>query len=364
MKDDEENKPDEANSDHANGDVADPKEEDQKTNEVPDVDDSEDKTAEDPAPDPKDEDKPAESREEVKPTEAKESTQTTEPKDETEPVETNGNAVEPGARKDEDVPSTILEKGIIYFFYRPRVNVDTPQDVNDVARSFLLLRPLPLDAKLGDGPIGDEKNCRLLALPKKVLPKSAKDRFITFVEKAKTDFAELKETFLTGSEYETQTQGTKTTHPVTPLAEGIYAITSTGRESHLAYIVNIPSELGEVQKDFGLQSRGSFVASVKNPEKGPTGGQQNVPAGAKYPQEIIDDFRELRWAPLTPRLIDYDGASFLLIGEDFEKAMQERPKDERDDKSPPNEELEKLEGEDEIRIKHLKGEMPHLGLKV
>jgi hypothetical protein len=364
MKDDEENKPDEANSDHANGDVADPKEEDQKTNEVPDVDDSEDKTAEDPAPDPKDEDKPAESREEVKPTEAKESTQTTEPKDETKPVETNGNAVEPGARKDEDVPSTILEKGIIYFFYRPRVNVDTPQDVNDVARSFLLLRPLPLDAKLGDGPIGDEKNCRLLALPKKVLPKSAKDRFITFVEKAKTDFAELKETFLTGSEYETQTQGTKTTHPVTPLAEGIYAITSTGRESHLAYIVNIPSELGEVQKDFGLQSRGSFVASVKNPEKGPTGGQQNVPAGAKYPQEIIDDFRELRWAPLTPRLIDYDGASFLLIGEDFEKAMQERPKDERDDKSPPNEELEKLEGEDEIRIKHLKGEMPHLGLKV
>ncbi|KAJ9611123.1 hypothetical protein H2200_004306 [Cladophialophora chaetospira] len=283
--------------------------------------------------------------------------ETSEPKQETKTTETNGNAVEAGARNDDDVASTILEKGVIYFFFRPRVSVDDPQDVTDVARSFLVLRPIPLDAKLGDGPIGDENNCRLIALPKKVLPKSGKDRFVTFVEKCKTSFAELKETFLTGSEYETQTLGTRHTAPVTPLAEGIYAITSTGRESHLAYIINIPSELGEVQADFGLKQRGSFVASVKNPDQPPTAGaQQNVPPGPKYPQEIIDEFRGLRWKPLEPKYLDYDQASFLIIGEDYAKATEQRPKDERENNAPPEQEMEKLEGEDEIRVKHLKGE--------
>ncbi|EXJ59983.1 hypothetical protein A1O7_04131 [Cladophialophora yegresii CBS 114405] len=282
-------------------------------------------------------------------------TEATESKEETKPTETNDNAVEPGARDDDDIPSTILEKGIIYFFFRPRVNVDDPQDVNDVARSFLVMRPIPLDAKLGDGPIGDEQNCRLLALPKKVLPQSGKDRFITFVEKYKTSFAELKETFLTGSEYQTKTQGTKHTAPVTPLAEGIYAVTSTGRESHLAYIINIPSEVGEVQKDFGLKQRGSFVVSVKNPEQPPT-GQQSVPSGPEYPPEIVDEFRGLRWKPLEPKYLNYDHAQFLMIGEDYEKATEQRPKDQREDNAPPEQELEKLEGEDEIRVKHLKGD--------
>jgi hypothetical protein len=270
---------------------------------------------------------------------------------------TNGNAVEPHARDSDKLPSTILEKGIIYFFFRSRVNVEDPQDVNDVARSFMVLRPIPLDAKLSDGPIGDEHNCRLLALPKKVLPKSGKDRFVTFIEKSKTGFADLKDSFLKGSDYETKTQGTRHTPAVTPLAEGIYAFTSTGNDSHMAYVINIPSELGEVQKDFGLRERGSFVVSVKNPDKPPTSAaqQQNVPGGADYPKEIIDDFKGLRWAPLTPRLIDWDGATFLMIGEDFAKATEGRPKDEREGKDEPEKEIEKLEGEDEIRVEHLKG---------
>ncbi|KIW75045.1 hypothetical protein Z517_11816 [Fonsecaea pedrosoi CBS 271.37] len=277
-----------------------------------------------------------------------------EPKEEAKPAETNGDAVEPGARED-DVPSSILEKGIIYFFFRARVNVDHAEDIKDVARSYMVMRPIPLDAKLGDGPIGDEGNCRLLAVPKKVLPKSGKDRFVTFVEKCKTSFAELKESFMAGSEYETKTAGTRHIPPVTPLAEGVYAITSTGRESHLAYIVNIPSEIGEIQKDFGLKQRGSFVTSIKNPEQPPL-GNQNVPQGPKYPQEIIDEFRGLRWKPLEPKYLDYDNAQFLMIGEDYEKATEQRPKDERENNAAPEEEMEKLEGEDEIRIKHLKGD--------
>jgi hypothetical protein len=276
-------------------------------------------------------------------------------KEEEAPAATNGNAVVPEAREG-DPPSSILEKGVIYFFFRSRVNVDDPQDVKDIARSYMVLRPIPLSAKIGEGAIGDNHNCRLLALPKKVLPRSGRDRFMTFVEKAGTSFAELKDSFLPGSDYATKTAGTSHSPPVTPLAEGVYAITSTGRESHLAYIITIPQELGEVQKDMGLRERGSFVVSVRNPTK-PAPGGASLPKGPEYPPEILNEFRDLRWKPLEPKLIDFENAQFLVIGDSFEAATEQRPKDERQGNGLPNEELEELEGEDEIRIQHLKGKL-------
>ena len=267
--------------------------------------------------------------------------------------QTNGDAVEPKARE-EDVPSSILEKGIIYFFFRARVNVEDPQDVQDIARSYFVLRPIPHGAKLGDGTIGDANNSRLIALPKKVLPVSGKDKFMVFVEKAKSSFATLKEDFMSASDYATKTAGTSHSPAVTPFAEGIYAITTTGRESHLAYMITIPNELGEVQKDVGLKESGSFVVSAKNP-KFPGPANTNIGKDPGFSEEIISEFRDLRWMPLQPKLLDYEGTQFLLIGEDISSATEHLPRDEKQDKDTPMEEMEKLEGEDEIRVKHLKG---------
>jgi len=198
-----------------------------------------------------------------------------------------GNTVEEhGREKDsETVPSSILEKGIIYFFIRGRVSVGKePSSVDDIARSFILLRPIAKDAKLGSGSIGDAGNSRLLAVPKKVLPTSGRERWISFVEKAGASFPQLREEFLSSTEYETKTVGTRHKPGVTPVAEGVYAITSTGRESHLAYILTLPEELGEVQKELGLKEKGSFILSTKNPEfPGPAG--TNLPKGPEYPKE-------------------------------------------------------------------------------
>lgn len=192
-------------------------------------------------------------------------------------------AVEPTERADE-TPASILEKGIIYFFFRGRVGIDDPSSVDDIARSYLVLRPLPHGAKLGEGEIGDAGNCRLLALPKKVLPVSGRDRFMVFVEKTKMSFKDLKETFLSASDYATKTAGTRHTPAATPVGEGIYAITTTGRESHLAYILTIPTKLSEVQQDIGLRERGSFVTSTKNP-KYPAPAGASLPQGPDYPKE-------------------------------------------------------------------------------
>ncbi len=105
------------------------------------------------------------------------------------------------------MPSSILEKGIIYFFFRGRVNMDEPQGVNDVARSYIVLRPLAIGARLGEGPLEDTRNARLLVLPKKVLPKSKRDRFMVFVEKHGLSVKELKDNFVAGNEYTTKTVG-------------------------------------------------------------------------------------------------------------------------------------------------------------
>lgn len=47
---------------------------------------------------------------------------------------------------------------------------------------------------------------------------------------------------------------------------------------NLVYMLTIPSELCEVQEELGLRSQGSFMVSVKNPER-------PGPASARLPQK-------------------------------------------------------------------------------
>jgi hypothetical protein len=110
--------------------------------------------------------------------------------------DTNGDgAIEESSQREKQVPSNILEKGLIYFFTRNRVGIDDADSVGDLQRTFFVLRPLPVGAKLGDGAIPDLKNNRLFALPKKTFPKSHNDRFMAFVEKANSTIQDLKDNF-------------------------------------------------------------------------------------------------------------------------------------------------------------------------
>lgn len=62
--------------------------------------------------------------------------------------------------------------------------------------------------------------------------------------------------------------------------------------------------------------------------------------------------------PAAPKHLDYANAQILMIGESLEEshALDAAKKDEENDKKEtPKEEIEKLEHEDEIRVKHLKG---------
>ncbi|PVH96362.1 tetrapyrrole biosynthesis, uroporphyrinogen III synthase, partial [Periconia macrospinosa] len=271
-------------------------------------------------------------------------------------TETDGDdTIQESSQREETLPSNILEKGLIYFFIRNRVNVEEAESVGDLQRTYFVLRPLPLGAKLGEGALPDLQNNRLLALPKKVFPKSHKDRFMAFVEKAPTTIQDLKDNFFPGTEYQTKTSGTRRVEPVTPVAEGVYAITKTEDTStHLAYAITIPSDIGEVQDDLGLRSQGSFIISVKNPKRS-SPANTNLPRGPDFPDEIIEEFRNLAWSKVQPKHLDYPNAQILLIGEKLESAVEPTKRDQKHGKGEPQEELEKLEHEDELRVEHLNG---------
>lgn len=269
-------------------------------------------------------------------------------------------AVEEDEKRGRVQSETILEKGIIYFFTRGRVDVDDPEGPQDLQRSYFVMRPLPAGGKITTGVIQDVGNNRLVALPKKVWPKSGNDRFLAFVEKAGVSMQTLRDEFFQGSEYSTKTAGTRHTPKVSLLGEGVYIISHSSNGHHtnrLSYMLTIPQKLGKVQEDVGLAKQGSFIISVKNPNSsGPANAQ--LSEGAQYPKDIMEEFGSRGWLPAQPKHFDYPYAQVLLIGEsrglDGVLAAGKEGKGAKEEGSV--EELEKLEQEDDLRIEHTNGD--------
>ncbi|KAL4755552.1 hypothetical protein BDW72DRAFT_3373 [Aspergillus terricola var. indicus] len=263
-------------------------------------------------------------------------------------------------KREEIVPSNILEKGIVYFFYRGRVNVKEAHGVQDVARSFFVLRPTPLGASMDSeqGAVDSGAKCRLMVLPKKRYPRSGKDREMGFVEKAGTSVKQLQEDFIAGDTYETSTRGTREIPEAKPYAEGVYVMTSTKRATHIVYHITLPEKPGEIQEDFGLSERGSWLVQSKNP-KFPSPPSARLPKEPEYPESILEKFGDLRWIPARPELLDYPNAQFLMVGSaagDLGKAATAEEGDKRPEEEQPEEELSKMEEENEERIESLGGE--------
>lgn len=72
----------------------------------------------------------------------------------------------------------------------------------------------------------------------------------------------------------------------------------------------------------------------------------------------MEEFGSLGWMPLQPKHLTYANAQFLLIGEaanELGKAVEATARDQKHEKETPQEEMEKLENEDEHRKETLKG---------
>ncbi len=201
--------------------------------------------------------------------------------------------------------SSMLERGDIFFFYRPDVEEESPRSLLDVRRFHVVLRPEDSDV------------LRLLTIGRKTLPGEADgDRnHWGFVERVLRDPADLRE-LLAGGTYESETRGARDLPAARPAGEGVYGLVRRGRSSVLAYELELPHEPGEVQQAFHIERRGRFILSVKNPEAaGPPGIGLDEGQKAAFPDELMERFGARRWiAADPPAFLNYEGAEIVLIG--------------------------------------------------
>lgn len=172
--------------------------------------------------------------------------------------------------------TSIPEAGVISFFIRGRVDTHAVRGPDDIARTFILLRPIAQAGQPVRGTLKNADATRVIILPKKVLP-SRRERFMAFIEKANASDEEISAQFHTSSSYETKTAGTRHMPAARQVGKGTYVFLTTGSESRLIYTRTVPEEAGNVQRDLGLQDRGSFVICTKNPShEGPPNAQMSA----------------------------------------------------------------------------------------
>ncbi|WP_422929856.1 hypothetical protein [Singulisphaera sp. PoT] len=209
------------------------------------------------------------------------------------------------ARSVEERTSTVLERGDLLFFYRPDVDETSPEGLLDVRRFHLVLRPEGKDI------------LRLITVGRKQLPEAAEEgrSYWAFVERVFHSPDELRDT-LDGARYETETLGERQLPRARPVGEGIYALARHGRSTVLAYALDLPKEMGEVQHAFHVEREGQFVISVKNPAAdSPSGSGLEDSRRADFPEELLERFGDRRWTPAEPpEFLDYEGAELVLIG--------------------------------------------------
>jgi hypothetical protein len=204
--------------------------------------------------------------------------------------------------KDDDRPGEMLEEGDIFFLYRPDVEEDSPSQLSDVQRFHLVLRPK------GGGKV------RLLVLGRKRMPDvEGHERAWGFVDKVAGSGKEL-ERELREADYGTKSRGTRHQPAARPAGEGVYAVTLEDGQMHLAYSLELPQRPGQVQAAFGIKPEASYVLSVKNPEAGQPRTAGLREHEADYPKRLQEAFRGRRFASEDVRLLDREGAEFILIG--------------------------------------------------
>ena len=210
--------------------------------------------------------------------------------------------------------SEILEYGDIYFFYRPKVGSPNVKSIDDVRRFFMVTVPERTTTK-NDKEKTNRQLYRLFVIGKKSLPE------------IRTSEARSSERYWArvGGIFERSEDLTKELlsdefrkgDAARPVGEGKYAIVSHQNHAELAYILELPKEPGEAQKELGIEKEAHYIVTVINPVKPVPEGYPSADQSPQYPDSIQQEFRDdENFIPLTRNLdlVNYQNAQIILIG--------------------------------------------------
>lgn len=198
--------------------------------------------------------------------------------------------------------STELERGDIFFLYRPRVGVDEVRSLEDVQRFVLLLHPQ------------GSSHVREIVVGTKRLPDVERHERAWALVARVSDGADFREE-LERRTYQTKTRGERVQPETRPAGEGRYAIVDHGGHTHLAYALELPSEPGEAQHTLQINREGSYIVAVRNPEAPAPPGMDSPARAPDLPERLRTRFGGRRFAQLdTTEWLEHVGVELVLIG--------------------------------------------------
>ncbi len=228
-----------------------------------------------------------------------------------------------------DYEPRTVEKGDIFFFYRPKIGAEEVTSTEDVQRFYMVTMP------------GDNKY-RLFVLGRKQLPEIAEGKSTSeernwVLNTLTTNNPEDIRKELLAAEYETETRGKRRIAAAAPAGEGKYSIVKHDNHTELAYVLELPEVPGPTQREFEIKKEASYIISVKNPDIHIPGFKAFEKRKPDYPANIKHKFGDKRWINVEDTdLLNYENTQVLLIGARKKDVQEELGIDLNEEKETEN----------------------------
>ena len=234
-----------------------------------------------------------------------------------------------------EAKTEVLEKGDIFFFYRPKTKVVNDssggdvKSIEDVRRFFMVTATAATNTDSEQQQQFDRTNrktpkeekeeessrYRLFVIGKKSLPEIR----TTEARRSERYWAKVGGIFenpqeLTG---ELLSDEFRKGDAARAVGEGKYAIVKHQDHAELAYVLEMPEEPGEAQRELGIEKEASYIVSIINPKVPVPAGYPSSEEPPNYPESILKEFGENEnFISLTRdlRFINFQNAQMILVG--------------------------------------------------
>jgi hypothetical protein len=238
-----------------------------------------------------------------------------------------------------EAAAEVLEKGDIFFFYRPKAKtVDDSsggdvKSIEDIRRFFMVTatttasntrneqqfdrtnRETSKEEGGGGGEEEESLRYRLFVIGKKSLPEIR----TTEARRSERYWAKVGGIFESPQELTSELLADeyRKGDAARPVGEGKYAIVKHQDHAELAYVLEMPDEPGEAQRELGIEKEASYIISIINPKVPVPEGYPSSEEPPNYPESILNEFGENEnFVSLARdlRFIDFQNAQMILVG--------------------------------------------------
>jgi hypothetical protein len=233
----------------------------------------------------------------------------------------------------QEATAEVLEKGDIFFFYRPKAKaVDDGsggdvKSIEDIRRFFMVTatttaanaeneQQQQLDkTNQNTSKESESPRYRLFVIGKKSLPEIR----TTEARRSGRYWAKVGGIFENPQELTSEllSDEFRKGDAARPVGEGKYAIVKHQDHAELAYVLEMPEEPGEAQRELGIEKEASYIVSIINPKVPVPAGYPSSEEPPNYPESILKEFGENEnFISLARdlRFINFQNAQMILVG--------------------------------------------------